>query len=131
MLRDPRASVMRVLVCGGRNYSNWMQLQAALCALDDEVGITAIIHGAATGADTMAGLWGKCYGKLVRGLPTEPGEGGYARNRRMLSETQPDLVVHFPGGNGTRDMCAIARDAGVRVHGGLAGPLEPAQRELL
>ena len=38
----------------------------------------------------------------------------------MLEASEPDLVVHFPGGNGTGDMVALARDAGITTLGGLA-----------
>ena len=41
------------------------------------------------------------------------------RNRRMLAEWDPDYVVHFPGGNGTRHMKTIAMAAGKRVLPGL------------
>lgn len=40
---------------------------------------------------------------------------GYRRNRRMLSEGRPDLVIAFPGGPGTAHMVEIAEKAGVPV----------------
>lgn len=38
------------------------------------------------------------------------------RNRRMLDEGRPDLVVAFPGGPGTRNMVKLARAHGILVH---------------
>lgn len=40
---------------------------------------------------------------------------GYLRNKQMLEEGKPDLVVAFPGGRGTANMIAIAMKAGVKV----------------
>ena len=37
------------------------------------------------------------------------------RNRRMLIEGKPDLVLAFPGGKGTANMVEISRKAGVKV----------------
>ncbi len=40
---------------------------------------------------------------------------GPIRNRRMLEEGKPDLVIALQGGKGTASMIALAREAGVRV----------------
>jgi hypothetical protein len=40
----------------------------------------------------------------------------------MLDEGKPDLVVAFPGGGGTANMCKQAREAGVRGAGGIENP---------
>ena len=37
------------------------------------------------------------------------------RNRRMLEEGRPDLVIAFPGGKGTANMVRIALQAGIQV----------------
>jgi len=39
---------------------------------------------------------------------------GRVRNKKML-EMEPDGVVAFPGGNGTKNMISISRKAGVPV----------------
>ena len=44
--------VMRILICGDRNYKNWEKIQNYLNTLDSE---TIIIHGCAKGADSLAG----------------------------------------------------------------------------
>jgi hypothetical protein len=109
---------MRVLVCGGRDYSNMPLVFATLHDLNYAHGITTIIHGAASGADEIADKWAKerripcavfradwCqYGKSA----------GPRRNREMLLH-KPDLVVAFPGGRGTADMVRAAKAAGVPV----------------
>ena len=37
------------------------------------------------------------------------------RNARMLVESKPDLVIAFPGGEGTADLVSRAKAAGVPV----------------
>ena len=111
---------MRVLVCGGRKFYNKLLLKRTLDALHDERGITCIIHGGATGADFLAKQWAIAYG----GMPEEEykyergGTGksaGSIRNLMMLVQGKPDLVVAFPGNNGTADMKRQARKHGVLV----------------
>jgi hypothetical protein len=72
-----------------------------------------------TPADTLAVEWA-----TNRGVPFDVymadweslgRKAGPIRNQRMLVEGKPDLVVAFPGGNGTAGMVALARNAGVDV----------------
>jgi ABC-type Fe3+-hydroxamate transport system substrate-binding protein len=109
----------RVLVCGGRDYSDVHRVEAVLSKLHDEAGIDLIIQGGARGADLMAHLWA---GR--NGVPSDTFEAdwenqgsfaGPTRNKRMLDEGKPDLVVAFPGNRGTADMVRKARKAGVPV----------------
>ena len=107
----------RVLICGGRDFTD---REAAFAALDQHVaGATLVIHGGAKGADTIAGEWAQ-----ARGIPVEVYMADWARdkraagpirNKRMLVEGKPDLVVALPGGKGTAHMVGIARKAGVTV----------------
>lgn len=105
----------RVLVCGGRNYADRARVYKVL----DELRPSVVIHGAARGADTLAANW--AYTRGVEQLPFPAdweahGRGaGPRRNAKMLAEGKPDLVVAFPGGNGTADMVARSRRAGVQV----------------
>lgn len=110
---------MRVLVCGGRDYRDKTSLYRELDNLDCHRSIDAVIHGGASGADTLAGIWAKEWGCQVSIYPADWQKHGRAagpiRNQQMLDEGKPDLVVAFPGGNGTADMVHRARVAGVRV----------------
>jgi predicted Rossmann-fold nucleotide-binding protein len=110
---------MRVLVCGGRNYRDHIRVGEALNRLHDKLGIDLIIQGGASGADELAFAWAR-----VNGVPEQQFEadwenhGSFAgpmRNKRMLEEGRPDLVIAFPGGRGTADMVKKARKAGVNV----------------
>lgn len=111
---------MRVLVCGGRDYNDSHRVFAVLDKLHSEAGIDLIIEGGARGADHLAMSWA-----ADRRVPRErydadwEAHGNFAgpmRNRRMLEEGKPDIVVAFPGNRGTADMCRKARKAGVEVY---------------
>jgi len=106
---------MRVLVCGGRYFSNWLWL----CKVLDELNPAFVIHGEAKGADQGAWIWAWVRDVPYRGYPADWGRYGYnagpKRNLQMLLDGKPDLVVAFPGGHGTANMVKIAREAGVPV----------------
>lgn len=109
---------MRVLVCGGRDYSNSRLVQETLWDLDQTKGITAIIQGGCRGVDRIARDWcdkdTKCI--TVPALWHEHGKAaGPIRNQRMIDDFKPDLVVAFPGGRGTADMVRRAEIAGIPV----------------
>lgn len=111
---------MRLLVCGGRDYSDVWRLTAVLdWVWIDSFGIVEVIHGGARGADSLAGEWAKRKGIPVRVFPADWKQhgrrAGPIRNQQMLDEGRPTVVVAFPGGTGTADMVRRARAAGVLV----------------
>jgi hypothetical protein len=111
---------MRVLVCGGRFFNDRAMLFRTLDAIHaDGAQIDVVIEGEARGADLLAAAWASSRGVALAPFPadwTTYGLGaGPIRNRQMLIEGKPDLVVCFPGGSGTADMKKQALRAGVRV----------------
>jgi len=110
---------MKVLVCGGRQYDDAATLASRLSEINRDHAITEIIEGGAAGADTLARKFGEHEGIPVRTFPADWDTHGRAagpiRNRQMLEEGRPDLVVAFPGGRGTANMVKQARAAGVKV----------------
>lgn len=132
---------MRVIVCGGRNFTD---SQLLLRTLDGIGGITVVIEGGQRtrgrdgrivgGADYWAMRWARlrmleCLTFEARwdDIDTQPvvlrsrdgryynAAAGFVRNRRMLFEGRPDKVVAFPGGKGTEDMVRQALEAGIEV----------------
>jgi hypothetical protein len=110
---------MRVLVCGGRTFYKAELLARTLIAIHSKTPLTLVIHGTATGADSLAGAWALTHRVNVLRYPpawTKHGkQSGAIRNRQMIIEGKPDLVVAFPGGRGTRDIVDQAKAAGIRV----------------
>lgn len=115
---------MRVLVCGGRKYADREKMDRVLRLVDNAKGpIKTLIHGAASGADSLAAAWAKDCGLdefgEVLAFPADWNKHGVAagpiRNLKMLLDGKPDLVVAFPGGNGTKNMIQLAQKYGVPV----------------
>jgi len=108
----------RVLVCGGRHYPDRAAVFRRLDALAAEHTVLWIIEGGASGADRWAREWR--HDRLHPGTTYKAawalGRGaGPQRNRRMLDHGRPDLVLAFPGGDGTANMIAQADAAGVPI----------------
>src|SRR6266571_1612144 len=130
---------MRILVCGGRDFGRvrrtapleeepphvlraleeYKFIHNALDEIIEAGSDITIISGGATGVDSAAidfahiyfhpcevykADWNK-YGKAA----------GFIRNKQMLEEGKPDLVVAFPGGKGTAMMVMLAKKDGVEV----------------
>lgn len=110
---------MKILVCGGRDFDDFRLLTDELTALSLKHTIDLVIHGGARGADTLAGLWAKTNKIPVQVFMADwnkyKSAAGHIRNKKMLLEGKPDLVVAFPGGKGTANMIGQAEDAGVTV----------------
>lgn len=110
---------MRILVCGGRDFTDRKYLFETLDYIHAAHSITCIIHGAARGADTLAGDWANCRDVATQVYPADWNRDGRSagpiRNARMLTEGKPDEIVAFRGGNGTADMMAKATAAGLKV----------------
>jgi len=108
-----------VLVCGGRDFANYALLERVLDRRHGMLTFTRVVHGAARGADTMAGRWAAERGVPFVSYPanweTYGKRAGPLRNTEMLQLEKPDLVIAFPGGKGTADMVGKAHTAGVRV----------------
>lgn len=109
---------MRVLVCGSRHYRDQERINRELSAIGD---ISEIVHGGARGADTCAGVFAEANHIPVSRFDAlwdvHGKRAGPIRNRQMLVEGHPDLVVAFlaPDSRGTKNMIEQAEKAGVPV----------------
>ena len=116
MSKDQRV----VLVCGGRNFEDKEFVFDKLDMLDGKLdGIDVVINGGAKGADTLAARWARRQGIDVYTFEAEwetyGRSAGAIRNKQMLTEGKPDLVIAFPGGKGTRNMIKQAKRKGITV----------------
>lgn len=123
---------MRILVCGDRNYTDWAAFEEELrewlieephcwinCAKPSEI---TIIEGGARGVDTLAKEFAIKYGMAVKEYPADWDKYGKAagpiRNKQMLDEGKPDLVIAFLNSQhsrGTKNMIEQATKAGIEV----------------
>ena len=105
----------RIIVCGGREFSDQAAVDGALDAVHKLKKITVLVHGAARGADSLAVDWAKRNGikEEPHPYPGDKGKaGGPIRNQKMADAGADGLVV-FPGGRGTADMEMRAKLAGI------------------
>lgn len=109
----------RILVCGGRDYDDKDKVYKILDQAVTKYGDIHIIHGAASGADNLAGDWAHDRMMAWTSYPADwkklGKRAGYVRNVQMLNEGKPDLVIAFPGGTGTKMMINLANAAKVPV----------------
>ena len=109
---------MIVLVTGGRDYDDRDTVRQTLDRVHAEHHIRLLVHGCATGADTLAAIWAMERGIQPAGCPAlwdfygKP--AGTIRNGAMIL-LRPELVVAFPGGDGTANMVGQALQARIRV----------------
>jgi predicted Rossmann-fold nucleotide-binding protein len=119
MEREERTAGRRVLVCGGGDYQDWLAVAGTLRRARDSSPIGLIIHGCDPGAATLAVRWARVAGVPTSGFDADFRSHGPAaerlRNERMIVESKPDLVIAFPGGEGTADLVSRAKVAGVPV----------------
>lgn len=104
----------RVLICGGRDFSDLdlfnkiMQQVQPWLAKD-----FCIINGFARGADKIAHNWAFNNGIPSLCVPANwdyyGTRAGSIRNEWMLTYCDPDLVIAFPGENGTKNMIRLAK----------------------
>ena len=124
------------IICCGRKFSDFDMFNNSMTDIIQLKGCPeVVVHGAATGADSMANGWAQRMAVRVRrepalwddidvpgavvkyranGTPYNAAAGGQ-RNQKMLDDYKINMVVAFPGGPGTADMVARARKAGISV----------------
>lgn len=124
---------MRLLVCGGRYFSDRRSLWVQLERIDVSHCIDCLIEGEADGADKLARQWAERRGVPFHPFPAawddidHPGavarrnrqgrlydaSAGTRRNTQMIVEGQPTHILAAPGGTGTANMIAQAEKAGI------------------
>lgn len=113
-----------VLVCGSRLTCDESLIYKVLDDLNKEQHISLLVQGFAKCTDQTAHKWAKDRGikstgdkyKITASDWKKLGNGaGPWRNKSMLTNERPNLIVAFPGGNGTANMVEQGRKAHVRV----------------
>ncbi len=128
---------MKILVTGGRKYGQKQEVwddqvcwvpdvevvkyfNDTLDAIHARKEITCVVHGGASGADTLAKEWAVTHLVPHKEYMAEwskfGNRAGPLRNARMLDEN-PDIkcVLSFPGGFGTANCVTLAKSRKVNV----------------
>lgn len=108
---------MRVLVTGGRDYSDKARVFSVLAAVHSKHGVTVVIHGGARGADALSAEWARLRKIPCVEFPADWDKhkkaAGILRNIEMLRDGKPDCCIAFPGGKGTAHMLGLMRKSGL------------------
>lgn len=101
------------LICGGRDFTNQPLFESVMHQILELRGCPSkVVHGAARGADSLAGEWARKMAIEQVRMPADWRAHGKAagpiRNEAMLVEQKPKVVIAFPGGSGTADMVSRA-----------------------
>lgn len=100
---------------GGRFYDDANEIELQLMCMPPDA---VLVHGACSGADTLAARTWEDWGGKTESHPADWTQHGKAagplRNQEMV-DSGIDFLVAFPGGRGTADMVRRAEAAGVPV----------------
>lgn len=107
---------LRIGVTGGRDY---MKIKVVREAIEKYVPKTAtLVHGGARGADTLCTAAAASLGIKREAHPADwerlGKSAGFIRNQAMV-DAGLDLLIAFPGGNGTADMVRKAQRANIKI----------------
>lgn len=126
----------KILVCGGRDFNDWMLLAQTLNRICYErewnydpfqneytncCPNVTIIHGGARGVDLLADKWAILHECVIEEYKADWDKYGKSagpiRNQLMLDVGKPDLVIAFPTKNskGTWDMVSRAKKKGIET----------------
>ena len=122
-------------ITGGRKYNDRATAFALLDRIHAWWPVTRLVHGNASGADTIGKDW-----TASRGIPDDPYPAlwddisipgavirrhpdgrpynvmaGHQRNQRMVDVSGMDILAAFPGNTGTADMVRRATDVDMPV----------------
>ena len=115
---------LRVLVCGSRHFEDIQFVVDTLSDMfDNQFGnkVSCVIHGDAHGVDKMADSFAYFCKVPVEAYPADWKKHGKAagpiRNKQMLDDGKPDLVIAFlaPDSRGTKNMIEQATKANIPV----------------
>lgn len=121
-----------MLICGDRNWSNFQLILDELSKVQQNSGVEVVIEGEngtvvagriIKGADMMGREAAIRLGLPWRPFPADWRKHGRAagpiRNRQMLTEGKPTLVLAFhsfiENSKGTKDMVQAAMNAGIKT----------------
>lgn len=113
-----------VLVCGGREFADYLLLVKKLDKITADLGKLVVVHGAAAGADTLADKWVQERGHTVVRFHADWEKHGKAagplRNQEMLdfilTAQQRFAVCCWDGeSRGTKDMIRKLAGAGIET----------------
>ena len=108
---------MICIIAGGRDYIFTQDDINILDKIYKEYQITEEVSGCARGADSCGESWAQSHNIPIKRFPadwkTHGKVAGFLRNEEMAKYA--NMVVLFPGGNGTTHMYKMAKKYGLHI----------------
>jgi len=109
---------MITIIAGNRNFHDLDVVRRAVAACPWQ--ISEIVSGGAPGVDALGEILAKERGLPLRVFPADwdrlGDAAGPVRNRQMAEVAQGLILVHNGRGPGSKNMLAIAKVRGLRIH---------------
>ena len=119
---DTKIPEIRIAVTGGRDFNNTQLVNDVFHEIAKIAWSVTLIHGAARGLDTIAKQEAEKRFWAIRPYPVTSDEwkligrrAGPLRNRKMLADSNPHILLSFPGGSGTSDCIKAALEMHIPV----------------
>lgn len=117
---------LKILVCGSRDFNKGAYSKKQVFDTLDELRRTrfahnelTVINGWANGADLAGAEWAENNNLPFLSVPADWGQygklAGFYRNEVMLTKGKPDVVIAFPGNEGTKDMIARTKRRNIEL----------------
>ena len=110
---------MRVAVVGSRFFTDYDYVKSSLDKISEVDKITVIVSGGARGADSLGERYARENGIEFVLFAADWNKHGKAagpiRNKQLIEEGKPDLVVAFNPGKGTRNTIIHAEQNNIDV----------------
>lgn len=104
-------------VTGGRDYNDAQCVERILSSIFDIGDVLGV--GDADGLDKLARQWALArrvqFFEFTAQWSNFGRAAGPMRNRAMLDEMKPTMLIAFPGGRGTADCIRAAEERGIPV----------------
>ncbi|WP_248796318.1 DUF2493 domain-containing protein [Pseudomonas sp. MWU13-2105] len=110
---------MRVLICAGRYYLDTAMCRKVLEAYHRYRAISVLIHGGNQFLGSEIEDWARENGAHLVRYPSNwqlfGKQAERRRNQFMLMDSDPELVIAFPGGSDTEELVAQAKAMNIEI----------------
>lgn len=117
---EPTPRGHKVIVTGGRDFTDQKFIYDSLDHFHESLGISALFHGAANGVDNLCGTWAWEQGIPVFECRANwkrfPRAAGPIRNHWMKNYADAKILIAFPGKRGTAHMVEACEKFGMTVY---------------
>lgn len=110
---------MKLIVAGSREFRNYNLLSKHLDEINSKYGITEIVSGTASGADSLGELYAREHNIPIKRFPANWNKygrsAGYIRNKDMAHYADACICFWMNKSKGTGHMINLAKEYKIRL----------------